>query len=278
MDINSNTVLNNGVKMPWIGYGTYKAEKDLCISGVKAALEVGYRHIDTASFYGNEGAVAIGIEKSGVKREDIFLVSKVWNADQGYNNTIKSFEETLKKLGTEYLDLFLIHWPMKSSRDTWRAMEKLYSENKIRAIGVSNFNINHLCFLMETADIKPAVNQVEFHPELIQQDLIDFCRDKDIQMEAWSPLIRGKVFEIPLLHELSKKYGKTISQIVLRWDIQKGFVTIPKSTNLQRLKENINIFDFEISNEDMFRIDNLNSGNRIGMNPEDIFNGIKIKS
>lgn len=278
LDINSCAVLNNGVKMPWLGYGTYKAKSEECIEGVKEALKAGYKHIDTASFYGNEESVGIAIKESNIERKDIFLVSKVWNEDQGYDNTLRSFEASIKALNTDYLDLYLIHWPLKISRETWRAMEKIYLEGKVRAIGVSNFNIEHLKYVMNNCEVIPMVNQVEFHPELIQHELINFCKNNKIQMEAWSPLMRGRVLQIPLFKNLSEKYNKTISQIVLRWDLQMGFVTIPKSTNPERIKENTGIFDFELSNEDMLEIEKLNAGLRIGMDPDDIFNDIsKIK-
>lgn len=271
-DIRSYTLLNNGVKMPWLGFGTYKVENgNTVIESVNEALKIGYRHIDTASYYGNEEGVGIAIKESGIPRSEIFLVSKVWNSDQGYEKTIKSFNTSLKKLGTDYLDLFLIHWPHPLHKETWRALERLYKEGRIRAIGVSNFKINHLKELLDDAEIKPMVNQVEFHPELIQNELIKFCKEHDIQLEAWSPLMRGKVFEIQLLEELSKKYGKTISQIVLRWDLQMGVVTIPKSTTSTRIKENADIFDFEISKEDMDKIQQLDKGLRIGADPDKVY-------
>lgn len=271
-DIKSYTVLSNGVKMPWLGFGTYKVEDgNTVISSVKEALKIGYSHIDTASYYGNEEGVGTAIKENGVPREDIFLVSKVWNSDQGYDKTLKSFQDSIKKLGTDYLDLFLIHWPQPLSKETWKALEKLYKEGSVKAIGVSNFFVDHLKWLLEDAEIKPMVNQVEFHPRLIQKDLIEFCRKNSIQLEAWSPLMRGKVFQIELLQDLAKKYDKTISQIVLRWDLQMGVVTIPKSVTPSRIKENADIFDFEISKEDMDRIQQLDKGLRAGSNPNKVF-------
>ncbi|MDS1004442.1 aldo/keto reductase [Clostridium sporogenes] len=271
-DIKSYTVLSNGVKMPWLGFGTYKVEDgNTVISSVKEALKIGYSHIDTASYYGNEEGVGTAIKENGVPREDIFLVSKVWNSDQGYDKTLKSFQDSIKKLGTDYLDLFLIHWPQPLSKETWKALEKLYKEGSVKAIGVSNFFVDHLKWLLEDAEIKPMVNQVELHPRLIQKDLIEFCRKNSIQLEAWSPLMRGKVFQIELLQDLAKKYDKTISQIVLRWDLQMGVVTIPKSVTPSRIKENADIFDFEISKEDMDRIQQLDKGLRAGSNPNKVF-------
>lgn len=271
-DIKSYAILNNGVKMPWLGFGTYKAEDgDKVIEAVKEALRIGYRHIDTASFYGNEEGVGIAIKESGVPREEIFLVSKLWNSDQGCEKTIQAFKTSIKKLGTDYLDLYLIHWPQSLNKETWKALEKLYKEGRIRAIGVSNFTSKHLEDLLEGAEIIPAVNQVEFHPHLAQNELRKFCKKHNIQLEAWSPLMRGRIFQIPLFQYLSKKYERTISQIALRWDLQMGVVTIPKSTTLTRIKENADIFDFEISKEDMNKIEQLNTGLRIGMNPDEVY-------
>jgi len=271
-DVKSYVILNNGVKMPWLGFGTYNAEDgDTVIEAVKEALRIGYRHIDTAAFYGNERGVGIAIKESGVPREEIFLVSKLWNSDQGYEKTLQAFKTSIKKLGTEYLDLYLIHWPQSLNKETWKALEKLYKEGRIRAIGVSNFTCKHLKDLLEDAEIIPAVNQVEFHPYLAQNELRDFCKKHDIQLEAWSPLMRGQIFQIPLFQYLSKKYERTISQIVLRWDLQMGVITIPKSTLLTRIKENAEIFDFEISKEDMNKIQQLNKGLRIGMNPDEVY-------
>ncbi|MEH7106921.1 aldo/keto reductase [Bacillus sp. JJ1764] len=271
-DIRSCTLLSNGVKMPWLGFGTYKVENGTTvIESVKEALNNGYRHIDTASYYDNEEGVGIAIKESGLSRKEIFLVSKVWNSDQGYEKTLKAFETSIKKLGTDYLDLYLIHWPHPLHNETWRALEKLYKEEYIKAIGVSNFKVDHLKGIMATAEVVPMVNQIEFHPQLIQNDLIEFCKKHHIQLEAWSPLMRGKVFENQLLDELAKKYEKTISQIVLRWDLQMGVVTIPKSTNSARIKENAGIFDFEITKDDIDKITQLEKGLRIGSDPERVF-------
>ncbi|WP_434305649.1 aldo/keto reductase [Clostridium botulinum] len=271
-DIKSYTILNNGVKMPLLGFGTYKAENgNIVIQSVKEALRIGYRHIDTASYYGNEEGVGTAIKESGIPREEIFLVSKVWNSDQGYEKTLKSFENSIKELGTDYLDLYLVHWPQSLTKETWKALEKLYKEGRVKAIGVSNFLVDHLKWLLEDVEIMPMVNQVEFHPQLIQKELMEFCSKNNIQLEAWSPLMRGKVFEIELLQDLAKKYDKTISQIVLRWDLQMGVVTIPKSVTQSRIKDNADIFDFEISKEDMDRIQQLDKGLRAGSDPNKVF-------
>jgi len=271
-NIHSYTTLHNGVKMPCLGIGTYKVENgSTVIESVKEALKVGYRHIDTAAFYNNEDGVGTAIKESGVSREDIFLVSKVWNSDQGYEKTLKAFHSSLKKLGTNYLDLYLIHWPTPLHKETWRALEKLYKDGFIRAIGTSNFTVNHIKDIMADAEILPMVNQVEFHPYLVQSELRKFCRENSIQLEAWSPLMRGKIIEIPLLQELAEKYGKTISQIVLRWDLQMGVVTIPKSTNPSRIKENAGVFDFQLSEEDVNKILLLDKGLRVGSDPDKVY-------
>ena len=271
-NIHSYTTLHNGVKMPCLGIGTYKVENgSTVIESVKEALKVGYRHIDTAAFYNNEDGVGTAIKESGVSREDIFLVSKVWNSDQGYEKTLKAFHSSLKKLGTNYLDLYLIHWPTPLHKETWRALEKLYKDGFIRAIGTSNFTVNHIKDIMVDAEILPMVNQVEFHPYLVQSELRKFCRENSIQLEAWSPLMRGKIIEIPLLQELAEKYGKTISQIVLRWDLQMGVVTIPKSTNPSRIKENAGVFDFQLSEEDVNKILLLDKGLRVGSDPDKVY-------
>lgn len=272
MNMNSATTLHNGVKMPWLGFGTFKiTEEGQVEKAVLEALKVGYRHIDTAAIYGNEEGVGKAIKESGVKREEIFLTSKVWNGDQGYDSTLKAFEASLKRLGTDYLDLYLIHWPKPLNKETWRALEKLYKEKRVRAIGVSNFKVHHLEELLESCEIVPMVNQVEYHPQFPQTEVLEFCKKHNIQLEAWGPLMQGKIFGIPLMKELSEKYNKTISQIALRWDIQTGVVTIPKSVTPERIKENADIFDFEISQEDMERIAELNTGERIGRDPDDVY-------
>ncbi|MCY6482960.1 aldo/keto reductase [Clostridium aestuarii] len=270
-NIKDCTVLNNEVKMPWLGFGTFKVEDgNKIVDAVKKALEIGYSHIDTAAIYGNEAGVGQAIKESGIKREEIFLVSKVWNSEQGYESTLRAFDESLNKLNTDYLDLYLIHWPKELTKETWKALEKLYKEGRVRAIGVSNFKVHHLKELMEDAEIMPMVNQVEFHPQFPQTELIEFCKKNNIQLTAWGPLMQGKIFELPLMKELAQKYNKSIAQIALRWDLQMGVVTIPKSIKSERIKSNSEIFDFEISDEDMKRISELNTGVRIGPDPDNI--------
>lgn len=254
-------VLANGVKMPAVGFGTYKAgSNEETAQIVKYAIESGYRQIDTAFFYGNEVGVGKGIKESGVKREDIFLVTKLWNDDHGYENTIKAFNKSLKNLQVDYLDLYLIHWPNKLNSETWRAFEELYKNGKVKAIGVCNFKIGHLEKLMKTAKIMPMVNQIEIHPISSKETMLDFCHENNIQLVAWSPIMRGKLFENELMIELSKKYNKSIAQIILRWHIQRGVIPIPKSSNVNRIKENLDVFDFELSNEDMKIVNSMNEG------------------
>ncbi|MAU14766.1 MAG: aldo/keto reductase [Muricauda sp.] len=269
-DLQGSFELHNGVQMPYLGLGVYQSENGSeVINAVKTALNHGYRHIDTAAFYHNEEGVGVGIKESNVDRKDVFLVSKVWNTDQGYDSTLKAFDASLKRLGTEYLDLYLIHWPKgELSKETWKALERLYKEKRVRAIGVSNFLQHHLEDLLTSAEIVPMVNQMEFHPYLVQQDLIDYCNAKSIQYEAWSPLMQGNIFDLDIMKDVASKYNKTIAQIVLRWDLQKGVVTIPKSSKKERIISNSELFDFELSEEDMKLLDGLDRGKRFGPDPD----------
>lgn len=269
-DIKGAFKLHNNVEMPYLGLGTYQADSEQeVVDAIKYALEMGYRHIDTASIYKNEEGVGRGISESPVARNELFVVSKVWNTDQGYESTLKAFEASLKRLNLDYLDLYLIHWPVAGKyKDTWRALEKLYKEKRIRAIGVSNFMHHHLEDLLETAEIVPMVNQMEFHPYLVQQGLIDFCHSKGIQYEAWSPFMQGKLFELDFCDALAEKYNKSKAQIILRWNLQKGVVTIPKSVHEKRIWSNAAVFDFELSKEDMDYLDSLERGKRSGPDPD----------
>ncbi|MBO0342139.1 aldo/keto reductase [Flagellimonas profundi] len=269
-DLQGSFELYNGVQMPYFGLGVYLSKDGSeVIDAVKEALNHGYRHIDTASVYDNEEGVGQGIRESNVDRKDMFLVSKVWNTDQGYDSTLKAFDASLERLGTDYLDLYLVHWPKgEISKETWKALEKLYKEKRVRAIGVSNFLQHHLEDLLTSADIVPMVNQMEFHPYLVQQDLIDFCNSKGIQYEAWSPLMQGNIFDLDIMKDLASKYNKTIAQIVLRWDLQKGVVTIPKSSKKERIIANSDLFDFELSEDDVQLLDGLDRGKRFGPDPD----------
>ncbi len=269
-DINGRVRLNNGIEIPYLGLGVYGASEGREVQNtVTWALEAGYRHIDTASFYGNEKGVGTAVKNSGIPREEIFVTTKIWNDDQRTGNVTKAFEESLRKLQTEYIDLYLVHWPVKEKYiDTWKILEEIYRSGKIKAIGVSNFLKHHLEDLLENATIVPAVNQMECHPYLVQQDLQDYCKEKGISYEAWSPIMRGRVKEIPLLIDLAKKYGKNPFQITLRWELQKGIVTIPKSGKKERIIDNSNLFDFEIEDSDMQKIDALDRNERIDAHPD----------
>ncbi len=262
--------LHNGVQMPYFGLGVYLSKDgNEVIHAVKDALNHGYRHIDTASIYDNEEGVGQGIRESEVDRKDVFLVSKVWNNDQGYDATLRAFDASLKRLGTDYLDLYLIHWPKgELSKDTWKALERLYKEKRVRSIGVSNFLKHHLEDLLPSVEIVPMVNQMEFHPYLVQQELLDFCNANNIQYEAWSPLMQGHIFDLEVMKEMAHRYNKTIAQIVLRWDLQKGVVTIPKSSKKERIIANADLFDFEISEADMKALNALDRGKRFGPDPD----------
>ncbi|MCY7901132.1 glyoxal/methylglyoxal reductase [Bacillus inaquosorum] len=264
--------LHNGVEMPWFGLGVYKVENGSeATESVKAAIKNGYRSIDTAAIYKNEEGVGIGIKESGVAREELFITSKVWNEDQGYETTLAAFEKSLERLQLDYLDLYLIHWPGKDKyKDTWRALEKLYKDGKIRAIGVSNFQVHHLEELLKDAEIKPMINQVEFHPRLTQKELRDYCKAQGIQLEAWSPLMQGQLLDHEVLAQIAEKHNKSVAQVILRWDLQHEVVTIPKSIKEHRIIENADIFDFELSQEDMDKIDALNKDERVGPNPDEL--------
>ncbi len=263
--------LNNAVQIPLLGLGTFKvANSASCVNAVRDAINMGYRLIDTAAIYKNEEAVGRGIGASGIERKDIFVTSKVWNDEQGFDSTLRACETSLKKLGLDYLDLYLVHWPGSVNLDTWKAMERLYQEKRVRAIGVSNFKIHHLDKLLAAANVVPAVNQTELHPCYAQRELDAYCRQRGIVLQGWGPLMQGKIFEIPLMIEIAQAYGKTVSQIALRWALQKGFLCIPKSTKSERMAENAAIFDWAISELDMERLAGLESGQKVGMDPDQV--------
>ncbi|UYG97646.1 aldo/keto reductase [Cytobacillus firmus] len=270
LSLSTTAALANGVNMPRVGLGVFKVEKEEeLITAVKAAIEIGYRSIDTAAIYGNEEWVGEAIRQSGCNREELFITSKVWNSKQGYEAALKAFNTSLEKMGLEYLDLYLIHWPVEGKyTETWRALEDLYKEGKIKAIGVSNFQISHLENLLKTAEIKPMINQIELHPKLTQTELRAFAAKHDMHIEAWAPLMQGGLFENEILKKLAERYGKSIAQIVLRWHLQNGIIVIPKSTKPHRIEENADLFDFELSQQDMELIDSLNEDLRVGPDPD----------
>ena len=269
-NIRDCTLLNNGVRMPWLGFGVFKISDGQEVEqAVSYALEAGYRSIDTAAVYGNERGVGKAIRESGIPREDIFLTTKVWNDDQRERRTLAAFEESLQRLGTEYVDLYLVHWPVKGCyQETWQVMEEIHQSGRAKAIGVSNFMIHHLEDILSDSQIVPAVNQIEFHPFLVQPELLEFCQEHQIQVEAWSPLMQGKIVNEPSVLRIAEKYQKTPAQIVLRWDLQHEVVTIPKSVHLDRIVENAQIFDFELSEVDMNALDALDQGKRVGPDPD----------
>ena len=270
MNLQSTRTLANGVEMPIFGLGVYKmTDPQETIEAITKALQVGYRAIDTASLYYNEEQVGEAIRHSGVAREEIFVTTKVWNTDQGYDNTLKAFEVSLKKLNMDYVDLYLTHWPVEGKYpDTYRAIERLYEEKLIRVPGVSNHHAHHLEQLLRSANVPPMVNQVEAHPYLSQEPLRTFCREHHIAVTAWSPLGRGGVLQDETIVKIAEKYGKSAAQVVLRWHLQHNIMVIPKSVTPSRIEENANIFDFVLSSEDMTVIDRLNRNQRFGKDPD----------
>ena len=270
--ISDTVTLHNGVKMPAFGLGVYKGEEGEQIEEtIQHALDLGYRLIDTASFYNNEEGVGQAIRNSSIPREELFITTKVWNSEQGYENTLKAFEESMERLGLDYLDLYLVHWPVKGKYlDTWRALEELYREGRVKAIGVSNFKIHHLKDLLSHASVKPVINQVELHPLLSQVELREFCRQNDIIVEAWSPLSRGRFLDEPVLGKIAEQHGKTPAQVILRWHLQNKIIPIPKSVTPSRLKENADIFDFLLSQKELEEINALNKDQRLGADPDHI--------
>ena len=260
LTLESNAKLNNGVEIPYLGLGVYQSPPgEITLRAVRYALKIGYRQIDTAELYGNEKDVGRALRESGIRRDDVFITTKVWNSHQGYDSTLYSCEGSLGRLGLSYVDLYLIHWPVQGLGDeTWRAMIKLWRQGKARAIGVSNYSIRELNELIDKSDIVPAVNQVEFHPFLYQEELLQFCKNNKIQLEAYSPLTRGKRLNHPNILELAKKYNKTPAQVLIRWSLQHNVIVIPKSIHEARIKENSQVFDFQLEPKDMKLLDSLN--------------------
>jgi len=269
-NLTDTTTLNNGVAMPWLGFGVFKMKDGAEVEqAVEKALEVGYRSIDTAQAYKNEVGVGKAIKASGVPREEIFVTTKVSNPAQREGKTLQAFEESRKKLGLDYIDLYLIHWPVKERyAESWQVLEKLYADGVVRAIGVSNFHIHHLQDIFAISDIVPAVNQIEIQPFLVQEELRAYCAEHQIQAEAWSPLARGEALVHPTILEISQKHQKTPAQVTIRWGLQHGVITIPKSSTPHRIAENVDVFDFELSEEDIARIDGLNANKRTGPDPD----------
>jgi 2,5-diketo-D-gluconate reductase A len=262
--------LENGVEIPQLGLGVWQIEDEIVPDVIEAAFASGYRHIDTAAIYGNEPGVGRAIAAADLPRDELFITTKLWNSDQGYDSTLKAFDASLSRLALDYVDLYLIHWQALKRNayvDTWKAFERLYAEKRVRAIGVSNFHLPALQRLFDETDIRPAVNQIELHPGLPQDDLRAFHAENDIVTEAYSPLAQGGL-AAPVLGELAGKHGKTRAQVVLRWHLQLGNVVIPKSKTPARVAENIDVFDFALDNDDMARIADLENGKRLGGNPD----------
>lgn len=271
-------LLNNGVKIPTPGFGTFLTpDGATCVEAVRTAIAAGYTHIDTAAVYGNEKSVGEGIQASGIKRSDLFVTSKVWNTERGYDKTLKAFDKTLRDLQLDYLDLYLIHWPANTLQfgneadrlnvDTWKAMERLHEEGLVRNIGLSNFMQHHIEPVFVRANICPMVNQIEYHPGFTQRECVEFCQKNNILVEAWSPLGRGNVLNNPLLKTIAAQHGKSVAQVAIRWVMQTGVLPLVKSVTPSRIKENIDVFDFELSRQEMFEIASLKT-DRIGPDPD----------
>lgn len=277
-DKNDAYVLSNGVRIPCIGYGTYKTPADdTGKAAVLAALSLGFRHIDTATSYHNEEMVGQAIVESGIPRSSLFITSKLWNDDQGYEETLAAFERSCRWLRTDYLDLYLIHWPICPGHQdnwhervwgTWKAFEKLYSDGAIRAIGVSNFLPHHLDVLAQKANVLPMVDQLELNPSYQQREAVHYCQERNIQLEAWAPLMRGKAFSNQQLKDIADRHGKDVGQICVRWSLQKGFLPLPKSVHPERVKSNAEVFDFSLSDEEMATLDAMNTTTEYTFHPD----------
>ena len=281
LNINSKIILNNGTQIPVIGFGVFRIpEGQEVINAVKWALEAGYRHIDAAMIYKNEEGVGKAIKESGIPREEIFITTKLWNTDQGYESAFKAIDSSLSKLGLSYVDLYLVHWPtagdaskgesINKREETWRAMEEIYKSGKAKAVGVSNYTIRHLEEMKQYAKIPPAVNQVEFHPFLYQEELLNYCKQNNIAFEAHSPLVHGEHLDNEIIKSLTTKYSKSGTQILLRWSLQHGCIPLPKSVHQERIQENIKVFDFELSEEDMKVLNGLNQNLHLRSDPTNL--------
>jgi diketogulonate reductase-like aldo/keto reductase len=271
LTITSTRKLNSGTEIPVLGLGVFQTPPGkVTQEAVKYALKVGYRHIDTASLYGNEEDVGRGVRDSGVPRDQVFVTTKLWNSDHGYDAALSACDKSLRRLGLGYIDLYLIHWPVPELRaETWKALVELKRRGSCRAIGVSNYTVRHLKELLGGSDVTPAVNQVEFNPFLYQKELLRFCDGKEIQLEAYSPLTRGHKLDHPVVLAVAKRYSKSPAQVMIRWGLQHGLVVIPKSTHPERIKENSEVFDFEISPADMSKLDALGEGLHTVWDPTD---------
>lgn len=278
MIMEKEILLNNGVKIPTPGFGTFLTpDGATCVEAVRTAIAAGYTHIDTAAVYGNEKSVGEGIKESGIKRSDLFVTSKVWNTERGYDKTLKAFDKTLRDLQLDYLDLYLIHWPANTLQfgneadrlnvDTWKAMERLHEEGLVRSIGLSNFMQHHIEPVFVRANICPMVNQIEYHPGFTQRECVEFCQKNNILVEAWSPLGRGNVLNNPLLKTIAAQHGKSVAQVAIRWVMQTGVLPLVKSVTPSRIKENIDVFDFDLSQQEMLEIASLKT-DRIGSDPD----------
>ena len=272
LSINSTKTLHNGVEMPRFGLGVYKmTDKEKAVEAMIAAIDGGYRAIDTAAVYDNEAEVGEAIRASSLKREDLFITSKVWNTDQGYDQTLRAFEASLERLGFDYLDLYLTHWAVPGKfEETYRAIQRLYDEKMVRSIGVSNHQQHHLEKIMAKANTKPMVNQIELHPQLTQQPLREYCAENGIAVTSWSPLARGRLLEDPVLAKIGAEHNKTAAQIIIRWHLQSDLIVIPKSITPSRIAENAEVYDFELSQEEMEMISSLNQDWRTGTHPDEI--------
>ena len=270
-DIRRRALLNDGNPMPWVGLGVYTIRGAACLRAVGHALSIGYRHVDTAAFYGNEEDVGRAVRLSGIARDEVFVVTKLWNSDQGYAPAIKACNASLARLTLDYIDLYLIHWPEPGRRlDSWRALVELRKQGKCRSIGVSNYTIAHLEELMAHSDVAPAVNQVEFSPFLFQRELLNFCRGRSIQLEAYCPLTRGRKLGDPVLRRVAIRHRKTPAQVLLRWALQHQVVVIPKSGQPARIEENAGLFDFTLDERDMAALDALHAGFRTSWDPTNV--------
>jgi 2,5-diketo-D-gluconate reductase A len=268
-----SVVLSDGARIPQLGLGVYKVADDEARTVVATALELGYRHVDTASFYGNEVGVGQALRASDVPRDDVFVTTKVWNTEQGYDETLRAFDASLDRLGTDHVELYLIHWPAPTQDryvDTWRALERIAEEGRARSIGVSNFQVHHLERLLGETSVVPVIDQVEAHPWLQQHELREFCAARGIAVEAWSPLARGRVLDDTVIGRIAAKHGVEPAQAVIRWHLQQGLVVIPKTVNARRLATNLDVFGFELDEDDLAEIAALDSGERSGSHPDQV--------